>query len=321
MVAAAVALPFFIYPTFVMKVMCFAIFASAFNLLFGFGGLLSFGHAAYFGVAAYMCGYAAKYWGVTPEVAILFGVACSSMLGFLFGALATRRQGIYFAMITLALAQMVFFLCVQTKLLGGEDGLQGIPRGKLFGLLSLDDDRTLYFFVLAVFVASIWFVRRVVRSPFGHVLKAIRDNEARATSLGYHVDHYKIIVFTLSAGLAGLAGSLKALAVQLATLTDVSSGTSADVVVMTLVGGIGTIFGPAIGATVITSMEYYLAPFGAWVGVVQGVIFIVCVLVFREGIAGAVRKLLGRRRSASGTASRSPTATAPGTGVQFSSSQ
>ena len=294
---AAASIPFVVYPAFAMKVLCFAIFASAFNLMFGFGGLLSFGHAAYFGIAAYMCGYAAKTWGVNPEVAILFGVACSTVLGFVLGSLATRRQGIYFAMITLALAQMVFFMCIQTKALGGEDGLQAIPRGSLFGLISLEDDRTFYFFVLAIIVASLWFVHRVVKSPFGQVLKAIRDNEARATSLGYQVNRYKVLVFTLSAGLAGLGGALKALSVQLATLTDVASGTSADVVVMTLVGGIGTIFGPAIGAIVISSMEYYLAPFGAWVTVVQGVIFIVCVLAFREGIAGAAKKIFGRRRA------------------------
>lgn len=292
---ALVIAPFVVYPVFVMKVMCFALFALAFNLLLGYGGLLSFGHAAYFGMAGYVCAYGAKHWGLTPELAILAGVALATCLGLLFGALAIRRQGIYFAMITLALAQMVYFFSLQaTQFTGGEDGIQAVPRGKLFGLISLADDRVLYWLVAAIFMGGLLAIYRIVHSPFGQVCKAIRDNEPRAISLGYRANRYKLIVFVLSAGLAGLAGATKALVFQLASLTDVHWSMSGEVVLMTLVGGLGTIFGPIAGAIVIVSMQNYLAMLGAWVTVVQGVIFVLCVLAFREGIVGLVARLLRR---------------------------
>jgi branched-chain amino acid transport system permease protein len=292
-ILAAVAAPFFVYPVFAMKILCFALFACAFNLLLGYGGLLSFGHAAYFGIAAYIAGYALKYWGLTPELAILAAVACSSLLGLVFGMIAIQRQGVYFAMITLALGQLVFFACVQMPATGGEDGLQGVPRNKLFGLISLENNFVLYFILLAVVSAAIIFIYRIVHSPFGQVIKAIRENEDRAVSLGYRVNHFKVVLFTLAAALAGLAGALKSIVFQVASLVDVGGGTSAEVVMMTLVGGIGTMFGPVVGAIVVTTMEYYLAPFGAWVTIIQGVIFVICVMSFREGIVGAVGSLLG----------------------------
>jgi branched-chain amino acid transport system permease protein len=287
--------PFVAYPVFVMKVMCFALFALAFNLLLGYGGLLSFGHAAYFGMASYVCAYAAKSWGLNPEVAILLGVAVSAMLGLAFGALAIRRQGIYFSMITLALAQMVFFFSLQTpKFTGGEDGIQAVPRGKLFGLINLADDRTLYYVVAVIFMAGLLLIYRIIHSPFGQVCKAIRDNEPRAISLGYRANQYKLAVFVLSATLAGLAGATKAIVFQLASLTDVHWSMSGEVVLMTLVGGLGTVFGPIVGALVIVTMESYLAGLGSWVTIVQGVVFVLCVLLFREGIVGLVAKTIGR---------------------------
>jgi branched-chain amino acid transport system permease protein len=287
--------PFLLYPVFVMKVLCFALFALAFNLLLGYGGLLSFGHAAYFGMASYVCAYAAKHFGLTPELSILFGVVVAAALGFVFGALAIRRQGIYFAMITLALAQMVFFFSLQTpRFTGGEDGIQAVPRGHLFGLFNLADDRALYWLVAAIFMGGVLLIYRIIHSPFGQVCKAIRDNEPRALSLGYRANQYKLAVFVLSATLAGLAGATKAIVFQLASLTDVHWSMSGEVVLMTLVGGLGTVFGPIVGALVIVSMQNYLASLGAWVTVVQGVIFVICVLTFREGIVGLISKRIGR---------------------------
>jgi branched-chain amino acid transport system permease protein len=298
LIAAVAAAPFVLYPVFVMKVLCFALFACAFNLLLGYGGLLSFGHAAFFGTAGYVCAYAAKVWHVTPEVAILLGTVAAGVLGLAFGALAIRRQGIYFAMITLALAQMVYFISLQSPYTGGEDGIQAVPRGRLLGIVDLSDDRALYVLVAVVFLAGIAIIYRIIHSPFGQVLKAIRDNEPRAISLGYSTERYKLIVFALSATLAGLAGATKALVFQLASLTDVHWAMSGEVVLMTLVGGLGTVFGPIAGALLIVTMETYLASLGAWVTVVQGAIFVVCVLTFREGIAGMVNRVFRSRRAA-----------------------
>ena len=289
---ALVLAPMVLYPVFLMKVLCFALFALAFNLLLGYGGLLSFGHAAYFGMASYVSAYAAKQWGLTPELAILSGTATAALLGLVFGALAIRRQGIYFSMITLALAQMVFFFSLQAKFTGGEDGIQAVPRGHLFGLISIADDRVLYALVALVFFGGMLLIYRIIHSPFGQVLKAIRDNEPRAVSLGYRVNQYKLAVFVLSATLAGLAGATKALVFQLASLTDVHWSMSGEVVLMTLVGGMGTVFGPIAGALVIVTMETYLAQFGAWVTVIQGAVFVLCVLLFREGIVGLFARLL-----------------------------
>ncbi|HKG84711.1 MAG TPA: branched-chain amino acid ABC transporter permease [Beijerinckiaceae bacterium] len=293
--ALLVVAPFVVYPVFLMKVLCFALFACAFNLLLGYGGLLSFGHAAYFGMASYVSAYTAKYWGLTPELAILLGTVVAGFLGLAFGALAIRRQGIYFAMITLALAQMVFFFSLQTpRFTGGEDGIQAVPRGRLFGLVSLADDRTLYYVVAVIFFAGLLLIYRIIHSPFGQVLKAIRDNEPRAISLGYRTNHYKLMVFVLSAALAGVGGATKAIVFQLASLTDVHWTMSGEVVLMTLVGGMGTVFGPIAGALVIVTMENYLATLGAWVTVIQGVIFVICVLLFREGIVGVLGRWLKR---------------------------
>jgi branched-chain amino acid transport system permease protein len=288
MVAAFVIAPFVTYPLFLMQVMCFALFACAFNLLIGYVGLLSFGHALYFGWASYLSAHAAKVWGFSPELAILTGTATAAVLGGMAGALAIRRQGIYFAMITLALAQMMFFFALQANFTGGEDGIQAVPRGHLFGLIDLRDEMSMYVFVLAVFLGGFLFIHRIVHSPFGEVLKAIRENEARATSLGYKTDRYKLMAFVLSATLAGLAGATKAIVLQLASLTDVNWPMSGEVVLMTLVGGLGTIFGPVVGAFVILLMQYKLASVGEWVLVIQGVIFVACVLLFRRGIVGEI---------------------------------
>ena len=282
--------PFLLYPVFIMKILCFALFASALNLLLGFGGLLSFGHAAFFGSASYVTAHAAKVWGLTPEVSILLGTGSAAVLGLLIGALAIRRQGIYFAMVTLAFAQMVFFFALQAPFTGGEDGIQAVPRGDLFGVLSLADDRTLYFVVLAIVFGGLLAIYRIIHSPFGQVLKAIRDNEPRSISLGYKVNRYKLAVFVMSAALAGLAGSTKSLVFQLASLTDVYWTMSGEVVLMTLLGGMGTIFGPFVGAAVIVTMQNYFASFGAWVTVLQGTIFVISVLLFREGIVGVLSK-------------------------------
>jgi branched-chain amino acid transport system permease protein len=293
--ALLVVAPFVAYPVFVMKVLCFALFALAFNLLLGYGGLLSFGHAAYFGMASYVSAYAAKNWGLTPELAILSGTLVAATLGLAFGAVAIRRQGIYFAMITLALAQMVFFFSLQTpRFTGGEDGIQAVPRGHLLGMLSLADDRTLYWLVAAIFLGGLVAIHRIIHSPFGQICKAIRDNEPRAISLGYRVNRYKLAMFVLSAALAGLAGATKAIVFQLASLTDVHWSMSGEVVLMTLVGGLGTVFGPIVGALVIIAMQNYLATLGAWVTVIQGVIFVICVMTFREGIIGVISKWTGR---------------------------
>jgi branched-chain amino acid transport system permease protein len=294
LLAVLVALPFLVYPVFAMKVMCFALFAAAFNLLLGFGGLLSFGHAAYFGGASYVAAHAAKVWGFTPELAVLTGTAAAGVLGLAIGALAIRRQGIYFAMVTLAFAQMVYFFALQAEFTGGEDGIQSVPRGDLFGLIPLQDNLALYFFVLAVTFGGILLIYRIVHSPFGQVLKAIRENEPRAISLGYQVNRYKLMVFTLSATLAGLAGATKSQVFQLASLTDVHWSMSGEVVLMTLLGGMGTVFGPLVGATVIVTMQNYLATLGAWVTIIQGIIFVLSVLLFREGIIGVLSRWLKR---------------------------
>ncbi|MGF1593988.1 MAG: branched-chain amino acid ABC transporter permease [Kiloniellaceae bacterium] len=292
LLAFALVAPFVLYPVFVMKVLCFVLFACAFNLLLGFGGLLSFGHAAYFGSASYVAAHAAKVWGLTPELAILCGMATAAGLGFVFGGLAIRRAGIYFAMVTLAFAQMIYFFALQAPFTGGEDGIQAVPRGDLLGIISLRSDLTLYFFVLAIVFTGLLAIYRIIHSPFGQVLKAIRDNEPRAISLGYHVQRYKLAVFVLSAALAGLAGATKALVFQLASLTDVHWTMSGEVVLMTLLGGMGTVFGPIAGAAIIVTMQNYLAGFGAWVTVIQGVIFVIGVLLFREGIVGVLSRWL-----------------------------
>ncbi len=291
---ALVAAPFLFYPVFLMKGLCFALFAMAFNLLLGYGGLLSFGHAAFFGVAGYAAAIAAKTWGLSPELAIGCGTAAGAILGLAVGALAIRRQGIYFAMVTLALAQLVYFVCLQSRFTGGEDGIQSVPRGRLFGLLDLTDDRAMYALVAVVFMAGLLLITRVIHSPFGLVLRAIRDNEPRAVSLGYRVDQYKLAVFVLSATLSGVAGATKALAFQLASLTDVHWTMSGEVVLMTLVGGMGTVFGPPVGAFVIVELEDGLAAFGSWVTIIQGAVFVVCVLTFRAGIVGLLARLVRR---------------------------
>jgi branched-chain amino acid transport system permease protein len=294
LLVVALIAPFFLYPVFLMKILCFALFACAFNLLLGFGGLLSFGHAAYFGSASYVAAHAAKVWGLTPELAILTGTGAALILGVIFGSLAIRRQGIYFAMVTLAFAQMIYFFSLQAPFTGGEDGIQAVPRGHLFGLLNLRPDFTLYFVVLAITFGGILFIYRIIHSPFGQVLKAIRENEPRAISLGYRTNRYKLAVFVLSATFAGMAGATKSLVFQLASLTDVHWTMSGEVVLMTLIGGMGTVFGPIVGAAVIVTMQNYLATWGAWVTIVQGTIFVIAVLLFREGIIGVLSKWLKR---------------------------
>ena len=295
--AVLAVLPFAgVYPVFLMKALCFALFACAFNLLLGFGGLLSFGHAMFLGSAGYVCAHAAKQWGWPPEAAIIAGTSAAALLGVVAGALAIRRQGIYFAMITLALSQMVFFFCLQAPFTGGEDGIQSVPRGKLFGMLDLGNTLTMYYVVLVIFVAAFLAIHRIIHSPFGQVLKAIRENEPRAISLGYDAERYKLLAFVLSATLAGLAGATKAIVFQLASLTDVHWTMSGEVVLMTLLGGMGTIFGPVVGAFVIIGLENYLSSFGQWVTVITGAIFVVCVLAFRRGIVGEISAWLSRRR-------------------------
>jgi len=285
-----------IYPVFLMKALCFALFACAFNLLLGYGGLLSFGHAMFLGTAGYVSAYAAKGWGLPPELAILLGTAAAALLGVVVGALAIRRQGIYFAMITLAIAQMMYFFYLQTPFTHGEDGIQAVPRGKLFGVIDLTDTLTIYYVVLAIFLIAFVFIYRVIHSPFGQVLKAIRENEPRAISLGYDADRYKLLAFVLSATLAGLAGAVKAIVFQLASLTDVHWSMSGEVVLMVLLGGMGTILGPVVGAFVIIALENYLSPYGQWVTIITGVIFVICVLAFRRGIVGEVSAWWERRR-------------------------
>lgn len=294
---ALVAAPFGFYPVLLMKVMCFALFACAFNLLPGYAGLLSFGHAMFFGGASYICAYGVKEMGLPPEVGILAGTAFAALLGLVAGALAIRREGIYFAMVTLALAQMFYFFCLQAPFTNGEDGIQGVPRGHFLGLVDLSDDVSLYYVVAVIFVAGVALIHRIVHSPFGQVLRAIRENEPRAISLGYSVDRYKLLAFVLSATLAGLAGSTKVLVFQLASLTDVYWTMSGEVVLMTIVGGMGTILGPAVGAAIIVMMQNYLASFGEWVLVIQGCIFVLVVSVFRRGIVGEIKAAAERRRA------------------------
>jgi branched-chain amino acid transport system permease protein len=296
MLALFVVAPVIIYPVFLMNVLCMALFACAFNLLIGFGGLLSFGHAMFLGMAGYVCAHAAKVWGWPPEAAIALGTATAALLGVVAGLLAIRRQGIYFAMITLALAQMVYFFCLQAPFTHGEDGIQAVPRGRLFAVLDLDNIWVLYYVVLAIFVGAFLLIYRTVHSPFGQVLKAIRENEPRAISLGYDADRYKLLAFVLSATLAGLAGATKSLVFQLASLTDVHWTMSGEVVLMTLLGGMGTIFGPVVGALIIVGLQNYLAPLGQWVTVITGAIFVVCVLAFRRGIVGEAATWWTKRR-------------------------
>jgi branched-chain amino acid transport system permease protein len=292
MVAFFVIGPFVLYPVFLMKALCFALFACAFNLLIGYVGLISFGHALFFGWASYLTAYSAKTWGLSPELAIAIGTATAAVLGVVAGGLAIRRQGIYFAMITLALSQMMYFFALQAKFTGGEDGIQGVPRGRLFGVFSLANEQTMYIFILVVVLAGFLLIYRIINSPFGEVLKAIRENEQRTISLGYDTERYKLVAFVLSATLAGLAGSLNSLVFQLASLTDIHWTMSGDVVLMTLLGGLGTVFGPVVGAFLVIAMQNYLAQFGQWVLVIQGAIFVVCVLLFRRGIVGEIAQLL-----------------------------
>ena len=290
--AAIVVAPFVAYPFFVMEALCLALFACAFNLLIGYVGLLSFGHAMFLGSASYVCAHAAKVWGLDPVLAILAGVACSTVLGFFAGALSIRSQGIYFAMITVAFAQMIYFFCVEAPFTHGEDGIQGVPQGRALGLVDLSRPALLYAFVATIFLFGFLTVYRAVNSPFGEILKAIRENEPRAISLGYRVQRYKLAAFALSAALAGLAGATKAIVVQNASLTDVAFPMSGEVVLMTLLGGMGTMFGPAVGAIVVVSMQNYLAQYGQWVTVIQGAVFVACVLAFRRGIVGEIARAL-----------------------------
>lgn len=292
LLGVALLAPMFIYPVFLAKILCFALFASAFNLLLGFAGLLSFGHAVFLGTGGYVTGWLMINSGLTPELAIIAGTLSGGLLGAIFGKLAVKREGIYFAMVTLALAQLVFFLYLQAPFTGGEDGMQGVPRGQVFGLIDLSDNQTMYYFVLAIFVAGFWMIHRTVHSPFGQVMKAIRENESRATSLGYDVNQYKWIAFIISAALSALAGSTKTLVFELASLTDVHWHMSGEVILMTLVGGVGTIFGPLVGAGVIVSMQNYLSggELGNYLHIIMGAVFIICVLSFRSGIVGQLQK-------------------------------
>lgn len=284
--------PFMLYPVFVMQLLCFALFACAFNLLIGFTGLLSFGHAAFFGGAAYITGYALTAWGVPPIPGILLGAVFSAALGYVVGALAIRRQGIYFAMITLALAQIVYFFALQLPFTGGENGLQGIPRGHLLGFIDLNQTLNMYYFVAAVFMVGFLIIYRIIHSPFGQVLQAIRENEPRALSLGYNTDRYKLMAFVLSATLAGVAGSTKSIVFQFASLTDAHWQMSGEVILMTLLGGLGTIFGPVVGAFIVVALQQFLSGIGSWVQVVIGATFIACVLLFRRGVVGELARWL-----------------------------
>ncbi|MFL5300255.1 MAG: branched-chain amino acid ABC transporter permease [Anaeromyxobacteraceae bacterium] len=286
MVVAGLALPYVVYPVFLMNVLCLALFASAFNLLLGYTGLLSFGHAAFLGAAGYVTGQAVKVWGLPTELGLLAGTAFATLLGAIFGGLAIRRAGIYFAMITLGLSQVIYFLAVQMPFTGGDDGLQGIPRGRLLGLVDLGNSYAMYYFVYAVFLFGFWVVYRTIHSPFGHVLRSIRENEPRALSLGYDVDRYKLVAFIISAGLSGLAGATKTLVFQAETLTDVHWHMSGEVVLMTLLGGMGTVMGPSVGALIVLVLQNYLSGFGSWVTVITGVVFVVGVLAFRRGFVG-----------------------------------
>ncbi len=286
MVLLGLALPFLVYPVFAMNVLCMALFASAFNLLLGYTGLLSFGHAAFLGAAGYVAGQACKVWGLPTEMGILLGTAFSGLLGYVIGGLAIRRSGIYFAMITLGLSQVVYFLAVEMPFTGGDDGLQGVPRGKLLGLVSLGDRYVMYYFVYAIFLAGFWIIYRTIHSPFGHVLRSIRENEPRALSLGYDVDRYKLVAFVISAALSGLAGATKTIVFQAETLTDVHWHMSGEVILMTLLGGMGTVLGPSVGALVVLVLQNYLSAFGSWTTVITGAVFVVGVLAFRRGFVG-----------------------------------
>lgn len=291
--AAFVAVsPLFLYPIFLMKVYCFIIFACAYNLLLGYTGLMSFGHAAFFGMGAYLCGYAATRLGLPFELSVLAGTAFAALLGLVFGWIAIRRTGLYFAMITLALAQMVYFVAMQAPFTGGENGIQGVPRGTLLGLVDLSSTTHLYIVMGVIVLAAVAFYNRIIHSPFGQVLRAIRNNPERAKSLGYDVDRFKLASFTLSAAMAGFAASLKTIVFGIATLTDVSTVISTEVVLINLVGGIGTIFGPVVGSYVILSLEHFLSPYGPWVLVIQGLVFMLFVLLFRQGIVGEIQKRL-----------------------------
>ncbi len=292
LLAIALLAPMVLYPVFLAKVLCFALFACAFNLLLGFAGLLSFGHAAFLGTGGYVTGYLMINSGLTPELAIIAGMLAGGLLGAIFGKLAVKREGIYFAMVTLALAQLVFFFYLQAPFTNGEDGLQGVPRGALFGVIDLSDNLVMYYFVLAIFIAGFWMINRTVHSPFGQILKAIRENEDRATSLGYDVNRYKLVAFVISAALASLAGSTKSLVFNLASLTDVHWHMSGEVILMTLVGGVGTILGPVLGAGFIVSMQNYLSggELGNYIHIIMGVVFVICVLSFRSGIVGQFAK-------------------------------
>jgi branched-chain amino acid transport system permease protein len=296
----ALSLPWLgLYPVFLMKLLCFAIFACAYNLLLGFGRMLSFGHAAFFGFAAYVTSWLVTARGSGPATAVFCGLAVAALLGVVIGGLAIRRRGIYFAMITLALGQLVYFVCLEAPFTGGENGLQGVPRGTLFGLLPLRSDRVMYYVVLTAFVAVFVFIRRVVHSPYGHVLRAIRENEARAISLGYDINRYKLLAFVLSAALSGLAGSLNSLVLGFATLSDVQQSSSGEVILMTLLGGTGTFFGPVVGAAIVITLQEYLSDVvGGWVTAIIGVIFVACVLSFRRGIVGELEARWGRRTHA-----------------------
>jgi branched-chain amino acid transport system permease protein len=294
MTAALIVAPLFAYPFFLMQALCFALFACAFNLLVGYVGLLSFGHAMFLGSAGYFSAHIAKVWGWPPELAIIAAALGAGVIGLITGALAIRRQGIYFSMITLALSQMIYFFCLQAPFTHGEDGIQAVPQGKMLGFINLSNQMTLYFVVLAIFLFGFLAVHRIINSPFGEILKAIRENEPRAISLGYKTDRYKLAAFVLSATLVGLAGATKSIVAQNASLTDVHWTMSGEVVLMTLVGGLGTIFGPVVGAFVIVAMQNYLAGFGQWVTVIQGVIFVACVLAFRRGIVGEIAHIFKR---------------------------
>lgn len=291
--------PFVLYPVFVMKVLCFALFACAFNLLLGYVGLLSFGHAAFLGTGGYITGYLMMETGVTPEIGVLGGTIAAGLLGAVYGKLAVKREGIYFAMVTLALAQLAFFVYLQAPFTGGEDGMQGVPRGHLFGLIDLSDNMSMYYFVFAIFLFGFWVVNRTIHSPFGQILKAIRENEARAVSLGYNVNDYKWVVFIISSALAGLAGSTKTLVFQLASLTDAHWHMSGEVVLMTLLGGMGTILGPIVGAGAVVTIQNYLSggELGNYIHIIMGFIFVICVLAFRSGIVGEVQKFMKKNFS------------------------
>lgn len=302
LLALAIVAPLIgMYPVFLMKALCFALFACAFNLLLGFTGLLSFGHAAFLGTGGYLAGYSIKSLGLPFELSLIAGTLAAAAVGYVIGSLAIRRQGIYFAMITLALSQLIYFVYLQAPFTGGEDGIQGIPRGKLLGLVDLENDLIFYYVVLAIFLFGFWLVYRTIHSPFGQILKSIRENEPRAISLGYDVDKYKLLAFVISAGLAGLAGSTKVVALHLASLTDVTWQASGEVVLMTLVGGLGTVLGPVVGAFVVVALQNYLASYGSWVTVIMGVIFVVCVLAFRRGLVGELQAKFGRSKPSAST--------------------